>query len=110
MSHTPQLESPAASSFEMETLSISQKQEKEPMEFSSETSGAMGQSNELIHKKDIPKPLKQVIYIDRAQKEENKVIMGGKNFAENLAIFQHLEKTEYYYICDGTNFYYKTKK
>ena len=94
MSHTPQMSSPDGSFEDERTSSAVLQAEKKPMEFSSESTGAMGQKNELINKKNIPKPLKKVIYIDRGPKDEKKLIMGGKNFRENLAIFQHLEKTK----------------
>ncbi len=65
------------------------------MQFAAESTGAIGQKNELINKHNIPKPLKRVIYIDRGgKKAENKNIKSGKNFADRLAMFKHLEETK----------------
>ena len=58
----------------------------------------MGQKNELINKKDMPKPLKRVIYIEREPKKDDKLVMGGRNFAERLAMFKHLEVTKGIYL------------
>jgi len=94
MSHTPMMSSPEFKA-EKHAVSYGDDSPAAAMEFSSDTTGAIGRSNELIHKDNLPKPLRKVIYIDRGDASTDKTVpMGGKNFADNLAIFQHLEKTK----------------
>jgi len=87
----------AGAEFEAECKSYEQSNasQSKQMQFASATSGTMGQSNELVNKNALPKPLKKVIYIDRGgpatQKEQP---VAGKGFANKLAMFQTLEKTK----------------
>ena len=59
ISHTPQLSTPDMSFEDVMTSSSVKQEKKEILEFSNETTGAMGQKNELINKKNYTKTIKK---------------------------------------------------
>eukprot|EP01084_Bolivina_argentea_P047977 88438_1 len=92
MSHTPQMSSPMgafeASHCQMGVLSIKD-------QFEAQSSGVMSKRNDLIDRSAAAKPvtLTKRIIIERGPKKEEKPIVPGKNFAERLAMFKHLDET-----------------